>query len=132
MKTILVVEDNEGFRWFICDFLRWRSFHVIEAADGLEGWQLAIDQKPDIILSDIHMPRLNGYELLKKLQQDLEAAMIPVILLATQATIEERNHALQLGAADLLSKPTLPARILGTISTCLRNSSRQGNRNSLR
>ncbi|HIK31075.1 MAG TPA: response regulator [Oscillatoriales cyanobacterium M59_W2019_021] len=131
MKTILIVEDNEGFRGFIADFLRWRSFHVIEAADGVQGWELAIENKPDLILSDIYMPRLNGYQLLERLQQDLDAAMIPVVLLATHATLEERDRALQLGAADLLSKPTLPARILGTISTCLRGNL-QGHRNSQR
>lgn len=122
MKMILVVEDNEGVRNFIADFLRWRNFNVIEARDGFEGWQLAIAQKPDLILSDIEIPQLNGYELLEKLQQDLDAARIPVILISGLATFEVRNQALQLGAADFLSKPTLPTEILKVISTHLKSS----------
>lgn len=54
------------------------------------------------------MPRLNGYELLEKLQQDLDLAMIPVILISGMATADARNHALQLGAVDFLCKPTFP------------------------
>ncbi|QZZ20688.1 response regulator [Leptothermofonsia sichuanensis E412] len=121
MKKILIVEDNEGIRKFISDFLRWRSFNVIEAKDGLEGWQLAIAQNPDLILSDIDMPRLSGYELLEKLQQDFNLAMIPVILMSGTVTADARNHALQLGAADFLSKPALPDTILGTLSKYLRS-----------
>jgi CheY-like chemotaxis protein len=122
VKTILVIDDNEGIRRFISEFLRWRSFDVIEAKDGLEGWQLAIAQKPDLILSDIEMPRLNGYELLEKLQRDPDLAMIPVILMSGIATIDAHTHALELGAADFLSKPTLPDIILRALSKCLRNS----------
>ncbi|UIE37207.1 response regulator [Leptodesmis sichuanensis] len=124
MKTILVIDDNEGIRGFISEFLRWRSFDVIEAKDGLEGLQLAIAYKPDLILSDIEMPRLNGYDLLEKLQQDLDLAMIPVILISGLATTDARNHALQLGAADFLSKPALPDTILGTLSKCWKSSNR--------
>jgi CheY-like chemotaxis protein len=123
MQTILVIEDNEGFRQFLVDFLSWRSHNILEAKDGLEGWQLAIAQKPDLILSDTEMPRLNGYELLEKLQQDLDLAMIPVILISGMATADARSHTLQLGAADFLGNTTLPDKILGTISICLKRSS---------
>ncbi|HBB34071.1 MAG TPA: response regulator [Cyanobacteria bacterium UBA8803] len=120
MKTILVVDDNEGMRESICEFLRWRRFNVIEAKDGQEGWQLAIEQKPDLILSDIEMPRMNGYELLEKLQQDLDAAMIPVILISGMATVDTRNHALQLGAADFLSKIVPPYELLQVVAAKLK------------
>lgn len=97
---------------------------MLVAKDGLEGLQLAIAHKPDLILSDIEMPRPNGYELLGKLQQDLDLAMIPVILISGLATADARNHALQLGAADFLSKLALPDTILGTLSKCLRSNNR--------
>lgn len=119
MQTILVVDDDAETRRVISYILQWHSFNIIEAQDGLEGWQLAIQQKPDLILSDINMPRMNGYELLERLQQDMEAAMIPVIFLSGQADIDTRNYALQLGAADCLRKPFLPDEILGAISSRL-------------
>lgn len=117
MKTILVVDDDVEIRRLISYILQWQSFNVIEAEDGLEGWQLAIRQKPDLILSDIEMPHMNGYELLERLQQDMDAAMIPIIFISGQADVETRNYALQLGAADFLGKPFLPDEILEKVSS---------------
>ncbi|MBD2433970.1 MULTISPECIES: response regulator [Fischerella] len=77
MKTILVVEDDELLRKLFSAILLGEEYNVLVAKDGLEGLQLAIAHKPDLILSDIEMLRLNGYELLEKLQQDLDLAMIP-------------------------------------------------------
>ncbi|MBW4622350.1 MAG: response regulator [Cyanosarcina radialis HA8281-LM2] len=122
MKKILVVEDNELVRKFLSEFLRWRSYKVIEAENGLEGWRLTLEEEPDLVISDIDMPGLNGYELLKKLQQELDESMIPVIFLSGGATADARDLALQLGAADFLSKPTLPDKLLEVISTCLRKN----------
>jgi len=122
MKKILLIDDNEGLRQFISDFLRWRNFIVIEARDGLEGWQLAISQKPDLILSDIDMPRMDGYGLLEKLHQDMGMATTPIILLSGIVTDESRDNALRLGAADFLAKPFLPDEVLTIISNCLKSS----------
>ncbi len=121
MKTILVVDDDEGIRKFLSEFLQWLSYNVIEAEDGLEGLNLAITQKPDLILSDIEMPRLNGYELLEKLQ-DLNLERIPVIILSGNVTADARNYALQLGAVEFLSKPFLTDTILETLSKYLRST----------
>lgn len=123
-ETILVVEDDENLRKLFSAILLRENYNVLVAKDGLEGLQMAIAYKPDLILSDIEMPRLNGYALLEKLQQDLDLAMIPVILISGLVTANARNHALQLGAADFLSKPALPNTILGTLSKCLKSNSR--------
>lgn len=116
MKTVLVVEDDFTIRRLVVCILQWQSFNVLEAEDGLEGWQLALQQKPDLILSDIEMPHLNGYEMLEKLKQDMDGAMIPVIFLSGQADVETRDQALQLGAADFLRKPFLPDEIVEAVS----------------
>lgn len=129
MKTILLVDDSAEIRNYLSILLQWKNYNVIEAQDGLEGWQLAIDRKPDLILSDIDMPRLNGYELLQKLNLDLNAGRIPVIILSGKMTANARQNALQLGAIEFLEKSLQPDRILDIIDNCLRNRNLPNDRN---
>lgn len=122
METILVVDDNEGMRQLLSIFLQGVNYNVIEAKDGLEGWELAIEQKPDLILSDIDMPRLNGYELLEKLHLDPDSARIPVIILSGKVTANARQDALRLGAIAFLDKSHLLDQILDIVTHCLKGN----------
>lgn len=104
-QTILVVEDDAALRRMIAMFLRAAGYHVREAADGVEGLVSARDDPPDLVLLDLMMPGLNGWDVLRRLKGGLSTAQVPVIVLTASvgATLTER--ALSLGAARYLVKP---------------------------
>ena len=87
-QTVLLVEDNEDFRFYLKDNLK-ESFHIIEAPNGKEGWQKALALHPDIIVSDISMPEMNGKELCQKIKNDERTSHIPIILLTALIGEEE-------------------------------------------
>ncbi|CAN5761782.1 two-component regulator propeller domain-containing protein [soil metagenome] len=104
VTTILVVEDNAELRSFIRMHLKDR-FRVVEAADGLQGLELARRVLPDLVLSDVMMPGLDGYALCRALREDPETDFIPVILLTARAASEDRLTGLREAADAYLTKP---------------------------
>jgi signal transduction histidine kinase/ligand-binding sensor domain-containing protein/DNA-binding response OmpR family regulator len=104
MTTVLVVEDNAELRAFIRMHLQGR-FRVVEAADGLQGLELARRVLPDLVLSDVMMPGLDGYALCRALKEDPDTDFIPVILLTARAATEDRMAGLREAADAYLTKP---------------------------
>jgi signal transduction histidine kinase/ligand-binding sensor domain-containing protein/CheY-like chemotaxis protein/AraC-like DNA-binding protein len=104
VTTVLVVEDNSELRAFIRMHLQGR-FRVVEAADGLQGLELARRMLPDLVLSDVMMPGLDGYALCRALRDDPETDFIPVILLTARADMEDRLAGLREAADAYLTKP---------------------------
>ncbi len=104
IPTILLVEDNEDFRTYLRDGLR-PAYKVYEAANGQEGWQKALSNHPQIIVSDINMPYMSGIELCKKVKTDKRTNHIPIILLTALTGEEAQLKGLETGASDYLSKP---------------------------
>jgi signal transduction histidine kinase/ligand-binding sensor domain-containing protein/CheY-like chemotaxis protein/AraC-like DNA-binding protein len=102
--TILIVEDNEDFRFYLKDNLR-HFYSIIEATDGREGWRKALAEHPDLIVSDISMPAMNGMELCKKISTDERTAQIPVILLTAMTGDGAELNGLRTGAIDYIIKP---------------------------
>ncbi|NCU05113.1 MAG: response regulator, partial [Chitinophagaceae bacterium] len=104
IRSVLLVEDNDDFRFYLKENLRLQ-YKVIEATNGLEGWQKALAVHPDLIVSDISMPHMDGIELCKKIKADKRTGHIPVILLT--ALTEEKNQitGLKTGASDYITKP---------------------------
>ncbi|HTR29785.1 MAG TPA: two-component regulator propeller domain-containing protein [Puia sp.] len=102
--TILIVEDNEDFRFYLKDNLR-HFYSIIEASDGKEGWRRALADHPDLIVSDISMPAMNGTELCKKISGDERTAQIPVILLTAMTGDGAELNGLRTGAIDYIIKP---------------------------
>lgn len=102
--TVLLVEDNEDFRFYLKDNLK-EIFFIVEASNGKEGWQKALSQHPDIMVTDISMPEMNGIELCKKIKADKRTAHIPVILLTAITGEEEQLKGLETGANDYMTKP---------------------------
>ncbi|QQS36629.1 MAG: response regulator [Ignavibacteriales bacterium] len=104
-KTIvLVVEDNDDLREMIKETIRG-DYHIIEAENGVKGLQSAEEKIPDLVISDIMMPEMNGYQLCSKLKTNEKTNHIPVILLTAKASTEDKLEGLETGADDYLIKP---------------------------
>jgi signal transduction histidine kinase/DNA-binding response OmpR family regulator/ligand-binding sensor domain-containing protein len=102
--TILIVEDNEDLRWLVAE--RFRSeFTVLQAVDGKAGLKVAIDRAPDLVITDLMMPRMEGTELCKQLKGTLETSHIPVLMLTAKATQQQKLEGLESGADDYITKP---------------------------
>lgn len=104
VPIILLVEDNEDLNLYLTQQLQ-AKYQILQATDGLAGWNQAIKTIPDLILSDIMMPKMDGYEFCKKLKQDERTAHIPVILLTAKSRLEEKIQGLKAQADDFLTKP---------------------------
>jgi signal transduction histidine kinase/ligand-binding sensor domain-containing protein/DNA-binding response OmpR family regulator len=102
--AILIVEDNEDFRFYLKDNLN-EFFTVLEAANGKEGWQRTLGSHPDLVVTDISMPEMNGIDLCRKIKEDKRTALIPVILLTALLGEEQQLRGLETGATDYMTKP---------------------------
>jgi signal transduction histidine kinase/ligand-binding sensor domain-containing protein/DNA-binding response OmpR family regulator len=103
-QTILLVEDNDDFRFYLKENMK-AFYNIIEAPDGLTGWQKTLSAHPDLIVSDINMPVMNGIALCTKIKSDNRTRQIPVILLTAMTTEEEQLRGLENGADDYIVKP---------------------------
>ena len=103
-EIALVVEDNDDARGYIRESLE-PDYRVVEAVDGSEGLARTMEIIPDLVISDIMMPGMDGYELCRLLKQDLRSCHIPVVLLTAKAGEESRIKGLELGADDYITKP---------------------------
>lgn len=119
MSRILVIEDELTLLDATATILSNAGYAVLEASDGLHGLRLARQQLPDLILSDIMMPGLNGYELLESLRHDLATVTIPVIFVTALSTPTAMRQGMSLGADDFLVKPYTVPHLLNAIKTRL-------------
>lgn len=104
MKKILFIEDESVLQKTFEKALRAEGYDIISALDGEGGLKLAQTQKPDLILLDLILPRLNGFEVLKKLKEDPQTKEIPVIILTNLEGMSDIDKALELGATTYLVK----------------------------
>ncbi|WP_146901241.1 two-component regulator propeller domain-containing protein [Adhaeribacter aerolatus] len=102
--VVLLIEDNEDFRFYLKDNLQ-AYYTIKEAADGKQGWQQVLACNPDLVVSDIMMPEMDGITLSRKLKKDPRTANIPVILLTANASEEQQMVGYQTGASDYIVKP---------------------------
>ncbi len=115
MKKILIVEDEKDIRESLKDLLEMKGFEVLTAMNGKEALFVASTQKPDLILSDIMMPEINGIELLKIIQQNNDLIDIPFIFLTAKVDNESIRNGMNLGADDYLTKPVKKNELLDVI-----------------
>ena len=120
LASVLIVEDNADLRYYLTSNLK-NLYNVHEASDGEIGYALALDLIPDLILSDLMMPKMDGLQLCKKLKTNEKTSHIPFILLTAKTEIETKVEGLQLGADDYVAKPfdarELQARINNLIES---------------
>jgi CheY-like chemotaxis protein len=115
MPTILLVEDNELNRDMLTRRLTRRGYDVIGAADGAEAVARALTEKPDLVLMDISLPVLDGWEATRQIKADPVGASIPVIVLTAHALETDRERALGAGCDDFDTKPVELDRLLAKI-----------------
>ncbi len=111
-KTVLLVEDNEDNLVVYRTILEHVGFRVIEARDGEEGVASARSNRPDIILMDISIPKIDGWEATQRLKADDATAAIPIIALTAHALDEDRTKAVRAGCDGYLAKPVEPRRVV--------------------
>ncbi|MEN8202524.1 MAG: two-component regulator propeller domain-containing protein [Bacteroidota bacterium] len=110
-KRILVVEDNVEMRDFITGILS-PHYRVMEAENGMKGLEVALEKAPDLIISDVMMPEMDGVELCNRIKGNLETSHIPLLLLTALSTLEHNIEGLEAGADDYISKPFSPEAFL--------------------
>jgi K+-sensing histidine kinase KdpD len=116
-KKILVIEDDASLREFMIKyFLEKQGYNVVTAENGLVGVEKARHEMPDLIISDIMMPQMNGYEVLRELQRDTRTAEIPFIFLTAMSNRSDIRDGMNLGADDFLIKPFMSHELLAAIN----------------
>ena len=103
-KIMLLVDDNADVRYFIKSHFS-SSYHILEAKNGLEGWQIALKMIPNIIISDVLMPDMDGFEFCRKVRKDERTSHIPILLLTALGSREHEIEGLSQGADDYITKP---------------------------
>lgn len=120
MAKILLVEDNEMNRDILSRRLVRSGFEVVMAVNGQEGIDMASSEKPDLILMDMSLPVLDGWDATRKLKADASTAKIPVIALTAHAMETDREKALAAGCDDFDTKPIEMPRLLEKISAFIK------------
>lgn len=114
-KRILIIEDNEVNRRLMRDVLLYHGFEVIEASNGKKGIELALKQRPDLILLDMQMPVMDGFEVLRVIRNNPDLRGIKIITVTSFAMVGDKERILKAGADDYIAKPIdtreLPKRV---------------------
>jgi DNA-binding response OmpR family regulator len=123
MERILIIEDELPMRTALQDVLAAEGYRVLTAPDGESGLRRAVDEKPDLILLDIMMPRLDGYAVCTELRR--LSNPVPILMLTAKGQVEDRVQGLDVGADDYLVKPFSTEELLARVRAVLRRSQRQ-------
>ncbi len=122
MPKILVVEDNLTTRTMIVEYLQRRGFAVVAADDGVEGVKSAGSERPNLVLMDINMPVLDGWEAARQIHASVGLEKLPIIALTANALSDDRRHAMESGCIDYHAKPVQFESLLQQIEKALRGS----------
>ena len=112
---MLLVEDNEDNRIIYCTVLRHLGYEVIEAQDGVQAVELARTVRPDLILMDISIPRMDGWQATRILRDDPRTSTIPIIALTAHALADDRERGSEVGFSSYLAKPIEPRVVVAEI-----------------
>ena len=121
---LLLVDDEPGLRTAVQAYLEDEGFQVTTAVDGEDGWTKAQELLPDLVISDVMMPRLDGYGLLKRLRADERLGGTPVIFLTAKGMTADRIEGFQAGADDYIPKPFDPDELVARVQNVVRRQER--------
>lgn len=118
--TVLLVEDHTDSRQMYAEFLRMQ-FTVVEATDGVNALEVMSETCPDVVVTDLALPRMDGFELLKRMKGDARLKDVPVIALSGFSGADHEERARQAGSSLVLQKPCLPDDLARAIADAARN-----------
>jgi twitching motility two-component system response regulator PilH len=122
VTSVLVVEDSPPQREMITNLLKENGMEVTTANDGVEALEQIKGFRPDIVVMDIVMPRMNGYELCRHLKRDPQTKEVPVVMCSTKGEDFDRHWGMKQGADAYIAKPFQPQELIGTVKQLLRKS----------
>ncbi len=120
MSTVLVVEDSVTQREMITDLLRGSGLTVDVASDGVEALEQIQGHLPDLVVLDIVMPRMNGYEVCRRLKADPKTQDVPIVMCSSKGEEFDRYWGMKQGADAYIAKPFQPTELVGTVKQLLR------------
>lgn len=123
MPRILVAEDERDIRELIAFTLRFAGFDVLLATNGAEAVEVAEAEKPDLILLDVRMPRMSGYEACRRLKENPQTASLPVVFLSAKGQDSEIQQGLDSGAEEYILKPFAPDELIQQVRDILNRHS---------
>jgi len=118
-RTILIVDDQPEITELLSLYLKKEGFHIIEAHDGMDAFQLIAKEQIDLMLVDIMMPIIDGYQLIKKVRETIQ---IPIIIISAKQEDQDKIEGLSLGADDFIQKPFNPLEVVARVQALLRRS----------
>lgn len=118
-KKILVIEDDPGSRRLTEFTLKREGYEVLTAGNGLEGLNRINRDHPDLVVLDVMLPGIDGYEIARRIRSQPETEKLPILMLSGKVRAEDKNTGLQVGANDYLSKPASPALIAQKVAALL-------------
>jgi DNA-binding response OmpR family regulator len=131
MTKVLVIDDEAPIRLLCRVNLEAEKMEVFEAADGPSGLALARKEKPDVVLLDVMMPGMDGWQVAEQLLEEEATSQIPLVFLTARAELRDRARGLELGGVDYITKPFNPVELASIVETLLERV-RRGERDELR
>lgn len=118
-KKILVIEDDPATSRLVDYTLRHKGYQVMTASNGLEGIRKAQREKPDLLILDVMLPGIDGFEICNRLRAEPDTAQLPILMFSAKAQEIDRDTGLKVGADDYLSKPADPSEIVRRVESLL-------------
>lgn len=120
MSTVLIVDDSQTLRQMLSDLLREQGIKVVEATNGMEAKERIQSKAPDLVITDLIMPQMNGYELCRWIKNEPTTQSIPVLICSTKSEEFDRYWGMKQGADAYITKPFHPPELLKTVRQLLR------------
>ena len=114
-KTVLTVDDSRTMRDMLLLTLSDAGYRVVQAEDGMHGLEVLAGETPDVIVTDINMPRLDGFGFIEKVRHDAKYRALPILVLTTESDAEKKDRARRAGATGWIVKPFDPVRLVEAV-----------------